>query len=274
MRYDAPHTESTGTSGAVITQEQVYAVIADVLDPELDEPLVTLGFIDRVEVRGTDVTVTFKLPTYWCSPNFAYLMASDLRARVRTLPGVASVRIELLDHCAEEEITAGVNSGLSFAEAFADEAIDDKDLEELRQTFLRKGFLMRQDNLLRRMLKAGLDETTLLNLTLTDLVIDELADIAFVATPRGVVRLEGAGRMAAHYLRKRRAIGLSQAEDAPLMSDDKGQAIAPGGLQEFLRRSRSVRLNIMFNISLCKGLFRTRYEGAGASDAHREGDLV
>ena len=56
-------------AGTAVTEERIYAAIADVLDPELDEPLVKLGFIDRVliaahEVEGADVTVTFKLPTF------------------------------------------------------------------------------------------------------------------------------------------------------------------------------------------------------------------
>src|SRR6266487_5448706 len=96
-----------------ITEAHVYAAIADVLDPELDEPLVKLGFIDRVQVEGPDVTVVFKLPTYWCSPNFAYLMAGDLRARIRALPGIRTARVELVDHCAEDEITTSINQGKS-----------------------------------------------------------------------------------------------------------------------------------------------------------------
>jgi metal-sulfur cluster biosynthetic enzyme len=256
-----------------ITEAQVYGAIADVLDPELDEPLVKLGFIDCVEVNGPDVTVVFKLPTYWCAPNFAYLMASDLRASVQRIPGVASARIVLLDHCAEEEITTGINAGQSFGEAFEAETPGDADLEELRRTFLRKGFLMRQDALLRRMLKAGLDETAIAALRVADLIADEDSDQASVTTPGGVICLPGAGRDARGYLRKRRTLGLSLAADAPLITGDSGRPLAPGGLADFLRRSRSVRLNIMFNTAMCKSLFRTRYQGAGAEEAHRdEGD--
>jgi len=261
-------TPETGVSEA-----QVYAAIASVLDPELDEPLVKLGFIDRVEVHGPDVTVVFKLPTYWCAPNFAYLMASDLRASMYRVPGVRSARVVLLDHCAEEEITAGINAGRSFGEAFEAETPGDADLEELRRTFLRKGFLMRQDALLRRMLKAGLDEAAIAALRVADLSADEDSDEAWVATPGGVICLPGAGRGAQGYLRKRQTLGLALAADAPLITDDGGQPLAPGGLQDFLRRSRSVRLNIMFNTAMCKSLFRTRYQGAGAEEAHRdEGD--
>lgn len=264
----------SGTAGTGITEAQVYAAIAGVLDPELDEPLVKLGFIDRVRVDGPDVMVVFKLPTYWCAPNFAYLMAADLRARISALPGIRTARVVLLDHFAGDEITTGVNQGQSFAQVFAGEAPEDEDLEELRRTFLRKGFLVRQETLLRQMLKAGLDEATILGLRVADLVIDELTDQAAVSTPQGMVRLAGAGRNAGLYLRKGQVLGLPLAAHDPLIIDDTGQPVAPGGLQAFLRRSRSVRLNIMFNTSMCKGLFRTRYENAGASVAHREGDKV
>ncbi|HJT56387.1 MAG TPA: iron-sulfur cluster assembly protein [Ktedonobacteraceae bacterium] len=259
-----------------LTEAHVYAAIADVLDPELDEPLVKLGFIDRVRVDGPDITVVFKLPTYWCAPNFAYLMAADLRASIRALPGVRTTRVVLLDHFAEDEINTGINCGQSFGEAFAGEVPEDENLEELRRTFLRKGFLMRQERLMRQMLKAGLDEATILTLRLSDLIADELANIAFIVTTAGAVRLEGAGRNAGAYVRKRQTLGLPQEQDALLITDDTGQPVAPGGLQDFLRRSRSVRMNIMFNTSMCKGLFRTRYENAGANEAHRddEGDIV
>jgi metal-sulfur cluster biosynthetic enzyme len=259
-----------------ISEEQVYAAIADVLDPELDEPLVKLGFIDQVQVAGPDVTVVFKLPTYWCAPNFAYLMAADLRARVREVPGVGTARIVLLDHCTEDEITTSVNRGQSFAEAFPGEAGEDENLEELRRIFLRKGFLMRQDALLRQMLKVGLDEATIVGLHLADLSLDEPANVAFVGVQGQTIRLAGVGHSAAVYLRRRASLGLPQAQDAPLIIDDRGQPLQRGGLTQFLRRSRSIRMSIMFNTSMCKGLFRTRYEGAGSSEAHRdqEGEMI
>ncbi len=265
-------TKSPGTPTVEITEAHVYAAIADVLDPELDEPLVKLGFIDRVQVDGPDVMVAFKLPTYWCSPNFAYLMAGDLRARIGGLPGIRTAHVELVDHCADDEINAGINQGKSFAEAFADEVSEDENLEELRRMFLRKGFLMRQDKLLRQMLKAGLDEATILSLQVEDLIVDERANQTCVATPHGAVYLEGAGLSTGAYLRKGSVIGLFQTPDDLLITDDTGQPIIPGGLQEYLRRSRSVRLNILFNTSMCKSLFRARYEHVGASESDQEED--
>src|SRR5262249_54271824 len=143
------------------------------------------------------------------------------------------------------------------------------ELEELRRTFLRKGFLMRQDALLRQMLKVGLDETTIATLHLADLSIDEAANVAFVTVQGRTIQLEGVGHSAAVYLRRRATLGLSQGQDDALIIDDQGQPLQCGGLTAFLRRSRSIRLNIMFNTSMCKSLFLTRYEGAGSSEAHR-----
>lgn len=257
-----------------ITEASIYEAIADVLDPELDEPLVKLGFIDRVQVAGPDVTVVFKLPTYWCAPNFAYLMAADLRTRVQQVPGVRTTRVVLLDHCTEDEVTTGVNRGQSFAEAFPDETLEDENLEELRRTFLRKGFLMRQDALLRQMLKVGLDEPTIATLCLADLSIDEPTNVAFVTVQGQVVRLEGVGHSAAIYLSRRAALHLSLIPEDPLITNDEGQPLEVGGLKEFLRRSRSIRMSIMFNTSMCKGLFRTRYENAGAGEAYPEGETL
>ncbi|HEU5230666.1 MAG TPA: iron-sulfur cluster assembly protein [Ktedonobacteraceae bacterium] len=243
-----------------ITVTMVYEAIADVLDPELDESLVKLGFIDHVQVDEGTVTIAFKLPTYWCAPNFAYLMAADLRAKVLAIPGVHTARILLLDHCTDEEISTSINAGKSFTEAFPDEAEDN--LEELRLIFLRKGFLMRQDTLLRKLQKAGVDEATLLSLRVAHLSIDEATQRATITTPQQVVHLERMAHTAQAYLRRAALLGLHHQAQDLLFSDEHGQPIRPGELQHYLRQSRSVRMNIMFNTVFCSDMFQTRY-GSG-----------
>src|SRR5258708_21089411 len=264
----------SGSADTEVTEEKIYEAIADVLDPELDEPLVKLGFIDRVQVEGSDVTVIFKLPTYWCSPNFAYLVAHGLRERGGAVPGGGLGRVNLLDHCAEDEVTRGINGGLSFSEAFPEETPEDEDLEMLRRTFLRKGFLMRQDTLIRQMLKMGIDEATIATLRMADMTIDESANVVLVIVPGQRVRLEGVGRSAAGHVHRVASLGWPVWPDDPLMINDEGLPVESTGLREILRRSRSIRMNIMFNTSMCKGLFRTRYENAGASEAYPEGESI
>jgi metal-sulfur cluster biosynthetic enzyme len=266
---------SADAFSTTITEAMVYEAIADVLDPELDEPLVKLGFINRVEVNGPDVTVVFKLPTFWCSPNFSYLMAADLRAKVRAIPGVRSAQVLLLDHCTDEQINASINADKPFLEAFPDESEDN--LEELRLTFLRKGFLVRQDTLIRSLQKAGqkigLDETTLLSLKVSDLTVDEANDRAIFTTPQHVITLERSAHTAQAYLRRAAALGIHQQPDDLLFTDEHGQAIAPGCLQSYLRQSRAVRMNIMFNTVFCTDMFQTRY-GPGAHRVLPEGEMV
>ena len=257
---------TTGASSTTVTEQDIYQAISDVLDPELDEPLVKLGFIDRVQVDGSDVSITFKLPTYWCAPNFAYLMAADLRRQAGSVPGVRIVRVILLDHCAEDEVTNGVNQGQTFSAAFPGEASEDEQLVELRRTFLRKGFLMRQDALLRQMGKRGLDEVTIAALRVADLRLDEEADAALLTAHGREYQLERAGRTARLYQQRRVALGLPHAAHDALIIDETGQPLQAGELQQFLRRSRSVRMNIMFNTAMCKGLFHTRYGGSSAPD--------
>ena len=75
--------------GAATREAEVLARLAAVTDPELDEPVTALGFVERVAVAadGT-VTVDFRLPTFWCAANFAYMMAEDMRDAVsRRCPG-------------------------------------------------------------------------------------------------------------------------------------------------------------------------------------------
>ena len=53
----------------------VMAALDAVFDPELDESVTSMGFIETVALRGRTAEITFRLPTFWCSANFAYLMA-------------------------------------------------------------------------------------------------------------------------------------------------------------------------------------------------------
>ena len=85
--------------------EQLRAALDTVIDPEIDEPVTTLEFVSSVEVSDdNDVCIEFRLPTYWCAPNFAFLMASDMRDAVAELNWVNGVSVRLLDHFSAEMI--------------------------------------------------------------------------------------------------------------------------------------------------------------------------
>ena len=134
-------------------RDEVYGQLGKVYDPELDQPLTELGFIGGVSIDGNTVAVHFRLPTFWCAANFAFMMAADIRERVSELPWVERVDVQLQDHFFDQEINDGVNCGKTFVETFPLLATDN--LGELRETFRVKALLTRQERLLRSLLALG-----------------------------------------------------------------------------------------------------------------------
>ena len=127
----------------------VYEALGTVYDPELDEPITTLGFVGSLVVTADgDVSVRLRLPTPQCAPNFAFLMAADARAAVLRVAGVRDVGVVLEDHYTGAEINAAVGSGAGFGAAFPGETRGE--LDALRVLFQRKALVARQGRLLVR----------------------------------------------------------------------------------------------------------------------------
>jgi metal-sulfur cluster biosynthetic enzyme len=89
------------------TVPEVLGALEGVRDPELDQNLVELGFVTDVAVDGAHVAVRLRLPTFYCAPNFAFLMVADARRVVEALPGVEVARIALEDHFTPSSATCG-----------------------------------------------------------------------------------------------------------------------------------------------------------------------
>jgi len=122
----------------------VYTALGTVRDPELDEPITTLGFVASCTVSEEgQAQIRLRLPTYFCAPNFAFLMVADAYDAVTAVPGVAGAEVILDDHFASDAINAGVAARAGFAASFDGEATDE--LDELRATFLRKAVLAGTD---------------------------------------------------------------------------------------------------------------------------------
>jgi len=222
-----------------LTEEEVWATLRTVIDPELDRSIVDLGFVHDVKVSGTDVRVELRLPTYWCAPNFSWLMVADAREAILALPGVGRASVELVDHHAAAEVTEAVNAGRSFQEAFAEHATGG--LEDLRRTFRRKAFLVRQERVL-----CSLGHPAPADLTLKDLP----------STPE-----------AQAYLAIRAELGLDCSPGAPVVTDAEGRAVQD--VNAHLRHARLVRISLESNTALCRGLFDARYGEQEASGGSR-----
>ena len=224
----------------------VLEALRDVIDPELDESLVDLGFVESVSVDDDHVDIALRLPTFWCAPNFAYLMAHDARRAALRVPGVRHVNVSLKDHMYADEITTGVSCGESFAGVFGEQA-DGDDIDGLRALFHGKAFGMRQEQFVRFLFDAGLSAETIVGLRVGD--VERL--------PRG------AAALARVYLERRRRVGLENS--TYLVTDLEGTAIAASDLETHLQRTRRQRISMTFNALMCKGLLATRYGAKEAS---------
>jgi metal-sulfur cluster biosynthetic enzyme len=220
----------------MITVENVLDALSDVRDPEIDEPLTDLGFVDRVQVDGGSVDIHLRLPTYFCAPNFAYLMVADAVKAVQALPEVGDVTVTLDDHFASDEINGATAAGRGFDAAFPGESVGE--LGELRDLFTRKAFTARQSRLCDALLRAGR-------------TVEELA-AARLGTLDGhpdVTRCI--------ELREQLGIDASPASPAFVLAD--GSALDAQGLARFVRVARLVRLSLEGNAGLCRSLLATRY---------------
>jgi metal-sulfur cluster biosynthetic enzyme len=229
-----------------------------VRDPELDEPITSLGFVASCTVSPDgDAEVRLRLPTYFCAPNFAYLMVADAYDAVSALPGVRRVEVTLEDHFASDAINGGVAARAGFARSFDGETLpyDGKpggDLDQLRADFLRKAVMAGTDQVCRPLLAAGTDPAALLAMTLGDV------------PPSGALS----------RLRERRAdLGLPAGDGDPLLIDPvTGAVVEPGAVPLHLRRAQATRVNIEANSGICRGMLRHRYDAPGQGETLSEED--
>ena len=225
-----------------------------VLDPELDESILSLGFVKALKVEGGHLTVELELPTFWCAANFSYLMASDARRELLMVEGVQEVTVCLPDHFASRAIETGVNSGKSFTETFPGEATEN--LGQLRDLFLRKGYINRQESLLSHLRRGDLSWEEISRLLIGDLQVDKESCCVHQAGAPAVYT--GPSKVALRYLERRTQLGLDCSPSAPLITGLDGASIPADRLETYYVRSRTVRLATEANGALCSVLLQAR----------------
>jgi len=231
------------------SQERLLAALEAVRDPELDEPITSLGFVASCTVSADgDAEVRLRLPTYFCAPNFAYLMVADAYDAVSVLPGVRRASVVLEDHFASDAINGGVAAQAGFVRSFDGEAV--AELDQLRADFLRKAVMAGTDQVCRPLLAAGTDPAALLAMTLRE-----------VPPSRALTRL-----------RERRAeLGLPAGDSALLLIDPAtGAPPSPDAVPMHLRRAQLTRTSIEANSGICRGMLRHRYATPGQGQSEED----
>jgi metal-sulfur cluster biosynthetic enzyme len=227
----------------VTLRDSVRRALETVLDPELDEPITGLGFVASVTVSGDGhghggqtAEVRLRLPTFFCAPNFSFLMVADAYDAVSAVEGVTRAEIVLEDHHAADEINRGVAAHAGFVGTFEGEA--DAELADLRRYFLEKAVVAGQDRVARPLVDAGAGP-------------EELAGLTLGALPPSP-ELE-------RLRRRRAALGLSCDDDTPLLVHPDGSPVGAAQVPLHLRRARLTRVGIEANGDLCKSFLASRY---------------
>ncbi|HUN57529.1 MAG TPA: iron-sulfur cluster assembly protein [Candidatus Binataceae bacterium] len=277
---------------------QVWEAIRSVSDPELDESIADLGFIQSVAITQSESTdpsavteaavhITFRLPTYWCAANFAFMMAEDLRERVVSFPWVREVKVELVDHFTSDEINRGIAAGASFSDSFPTpaepqaaastsversgtsrrirELRSDRGIRELRPDGDSADFGDQSDtNLasLRRLfrLKAFQRRQYRLLRNLLDASHDRADLLRMTITnlrDLPITDEEGA-KLRTAYLDILSEFSRNFSSDSPAFILPNGSPLDPDHLDEHLRQLRRTTINIEFNAALCTSLLKSR----------------
>lgn len=230
--------------------DEVRQRLSLVTDPELDETVTELGFIQDIDVDPDNhVRVTLRLPTYWCAANFAFMMAQDIRDEIEKIPWVRGVSVELLDHFSAGEINRGTAARASFSATFEGEA--DGDLTDLRELFRTKAFLRRQERLFRYLLAKAHAADELIRL--------DISQLAGMAIPDQ----EGA-QIRERYLAARNRLA-DPSPSSPAFVTPNGRPLAQETLPDHLKQLRGIATNMEFNAIMCGCLLEARNRGKGST---------
>lgn len=244
--------------GDVPTCAAIRSALDGVTDPELDRSIVELEYIDSIEIDaeedGTHVDVSFTLPTAWCSPAFAWMMALDGREAVEGLSGVARCSMRLREHMHAREVTEGVNGGRSFDATFPDA---DGGIAGVRTTLDAKARLARQYDAVETLLAASVTHEQIARLTRDDCRF--FGEYVAVGVRGGAVEVVVNAESLRRYLDKAVEVGCF-AESDRLFRTPEGDAIDPEAAELVHRRARLANVNMSGQGGVCDALHESRRE--------------
>jgi len=224
---------------------RVLDELALVHDPEVDQPITEMGFVREVAVQPAgSVVVRLQLPTYFCAPNFTWLMVDDARQAAERVVGPGRVAVELDDHFEADRIAGSVTRGESFGSAFGTGATEE--LDELRDRFLRKAFLIRQE-LLCREVEVELTDTptaTSAAQVLTSLRLGQVASLDLPAFTS--------------YRTTREELGIDCRHSSPFLVAADGRPVDPTQLRVHRRSASVMAISFEGNGHLCRSLLAER----------------
>jgi metal-sulfur cluster biosynthetic enzyme len=276
---DAPidAEEPAGALGTTrtVSREAVLDRLDRVTDPELDRSIVELEYINEIAIDGPELFVRFVLPTAWCSPTFAWMMATGIREESEELAGIEDTEVELVDHMHTEEINAGINDGKKFEEAFEDAT---EGIEETRRSLDRKARLARQHRAVEALLDVGMNPEQIVSLTPADVGFVDLpedgreigtgaggseedAENVTIPLAGGTLYVQVPREPIAAYLAKAIETGPLDSSDDRLFATPDGEPIGEDQFDLVHYRARAASVNQSGQGGVCASLHEARYGG-------------
>ncbi len=236
-------------------KDRVLRALSTVTDPELDEPITDLGFVKDLAISEDGrVSLDLVTSTFWCSPNFVYLMLEEARDVVSKVPGVREMHVHLGGHHDSDRINDGINSGKSFSECYEAEA--NGNLVELNRMIRTRALRSRLSAMAAALLRGGIAHEDLLDLSREDVVSDGEMVVVLSRGESCKITEPADVRRVARYLTFLDGIGHLS---GPLVIWDLERS-APrlDELTSMLALSRSAKSNFSFNAELCRALLSAR----------------
>ncbi|GAA4827328.1 iron-sulfur cluster assembly protein [Actinomycetospora corticicola] len=238
-------SNADAAAAATGTTARVWEALRSVRDPELDTDVVSLDFVAAVDVSDSRVAhVELRLPTYFCAPNFAFLMVADAHDVVSAAAGVVRADVVLIDHFASDAINAGVAARAGFVTSMAGTEVGEAvaELDELRRTFTERALMAGTDLVVRPLMRAGATPEQVATMTLGE-----------------AVESSGASDDLRRLRARRRELGIPSEDSDPLVVDPTGRTVGVDALPLHLRKARSYQVGVDANTSICRGQLAARY---------------
>jgi len=238
-------------------KQSVLQALSTVTDPELDEPITELGFVKNLSVSEDGrVSVDLVTSTFWCSPNFVYMMLEEARDVVSKLPGVKEMRLTLGGHHDSDRINEAINAGKSFSQCYDFEARGE--LVELNRMIRTRALRSRLYSMASALLRSGLAPHDLPELARQDVtadgdtfVVHSRGRVLPITDPSDVKRI-------ARYLTFLE--GLGQTKGRLVIWDLDGNPPSEDEFISALTVGRLAKANFSLNAELCRALLASRLD--------------
>ncbi|MEM2905171.1 MAG: iron-sulfur cluster assembly protein [Candidatus Bathyarchaeia archaeon] len=85
-------------------EKEIYALLAEVKDPELGFSITEAELVDEVKFEGGAARITYHLTAPFCPPVFALYIGREIRKKALEVEGVEQVEVTVKDHVQAEAI--------------------------------------------------------------------------------------------------------------------------------------------------------------------------